>query len=156
MDFTALSFFPERSRFLRSFFIQKTDSQGGGNNQDENLWKPEVDASGNGYAIIRFLPILYEELPWAQVMDSWIPRSGRLVFEKSLTTINQKDPVSEMNSRLWNSGDEDDKQLFVNVNVAREYYSNILVLSDPKNPDNEGKVFLYRHGKKIFGKIQER
>ena len=96
-----------------------------------------------------------EELPWAKLWTHGFQGPGGWYIEKSLTTINQKDPVSEMNSRLWNSGDDDDKAIVRQRKRRLEYYSNILVLSDPKNPDNEGKVFLYRYGKKIFGKIQE-
>lgn len=156
MDFTALKRSSQSDLDSLRTAIQKTDSQGGGNNQDENLWKPEVDASGNGYAIIRFLPApAGEELPWAKLWTHGFQGPGGWYIEKSLTTINQKDPVSEMNSRLWNSGDEDDKAIVRQRKRRLEYYSNILVLSDPKNPDNEGKVFLYRYGKKIFGKIQE-
>ena len=125
MDFTEKPLLP-RAISIPSTNIQKTDSQGGNNNQDENLWKPEVDTSGNGYAIIRFLQAS-EELPWAKLWTHGFQGPGWYI-EKSLTTINQKDPVSEMNSRLWNSGDEDDKAIVRQRKRLLEYYSNILVL----------------------------
>jgi hypothetical protein len=155
MDFSALKRSSQSDLDSLRDAIQKTESQGG-NNNDENIWKPEVDASGNGYAIIRFLPApAGEELPWAKLWTHGFQGPGGWYIEKSLTTLNQKDPVSDMNSRLWNSGDEDDKTIVRQRKRRLEYYSNILIVSDPKNPSNEGKVFLYRYGKKIFGKIQE-
>ena len=155
MDFSALKRSSQSDLDSLRDAIQKTESQGG-NNNDENIWKPEVDASGNGYAIIRFLPApAGEELPWAKLWTHGFQGPGGWYIEKSLTTLNQKDPVSDMNSRLWNSGDEDDKTIVRQRKRRLEYYSNILSVSDPKNPSNEGKVFLYRYGKKIFGKIQE-
>ncbi len=155
MDFSALKRSSQSDLDSLRDAIQKTESQGG-NNNDENIWKPEVDASGNGYAIIRFLPApAGEELPWAKLWTHGFQGPGGWYIEKSLTTLNQKDPVSDMNSRLWNSGDEDDKTIVRQRKRRLEYYSNILIISDPKNPSNEGKVFLYRYGKKIFGKIQE-
>jgi len=155
MDFSALKRSSQSDLTNLRDAIQKTESQGG-NNNDENIWKPEVDASGNGYAIIRFLPApAGEELPWAKLWTHGFQGPGGWYIEKSLTTLNQKDPVSDMNSRLWNSGDEDDKTIVRQRKRRLEYYSNILIVSDPKNPSNEGKVFLYRYGKKIFGKIQE-
>ena len=156
MDFSALKRSSQSDLDSLRSAIQKTEQQGGGNNQDDHIWKPEVDASGNGYAIIRFLPApANEELPWAKLWTHGFQGPGGWYIERSLTTIGGKDPVSEMNSRLWNSGDEDDKAIARQRKRRLEYYSNILVLSDPKNPDNEGKVFLYRYGKKIFAKIQE-
>ena len=155
MDFSALKRSSQSDLTNLRDAIQKTESQGG-NNNDENIWKPEVDASGNGYAIIRFLPApAGEELPWAKLWTHGFQGPGGWYIEKSLTTLNQKDPVSDMNSRLWNSGDDDDKTIVRQRKRRLEYYSNILIISDPKNPSNEGKVFLYRYGKKIFGKIQE-
>jgi len=108
MDFSALKRSSQSDLTNLRDAIQKTESQGG-NNNDENIWKPEVDASGNGYAIIRFLPApAGEELPWAKLWTHGFQGPGGWYIEKSLTTLNQKDPVSDMNSRLWNSGDEDD------------------------------------------------
>ena len=129
---------------------------GGGNKEQDNFWKPDVDSSGNGYAVIRFLPAPPEEdLPYVQVWDHGFQGTGGWYIEKSLTTIGQKDPVSEMNSRLWNSGDDADKDIVRSRKRRLSYYSNILIVSDPKRPENEGKVFLYKYGKKIFQKIQD-
>ena len=124
---------------------------------DERLWKPELDQSGNGYAVIRFLPSPEgEELPWAKVWNhAFQGPTGQWYIENSLTTISQKDPVSEDNSKLWNSGVESDKELARKQKRKLQYFSNILVVSDPKHPENEGKVMLFRYGKKIFDKMME-
>ena len=124
---------------------------------DERLWKPELDQSGNGYAVIRFLPSPEgEELPWAKVWNhAFQGPTGQWYIENSLTTIGQKDPVSEYNSKLWNSGVESDKELARKQKRKLQYFSNILVVSDPKHPENEGKVMLFRYGKKIFDKMME-
>jgi len=124
---------------------------------DERLWKPELDQSGNGYAVIRFLPSPEgEELPWAKVWNhAFQGPTGQWYIENSLTTISQKDPVSEYNSKLWNSGVESDKELARKQKRKLQYFSNILVVSDPKHPENEGKVMLFRYGKKIFDKMME-
>ena len=124
---------------------------------DERLWKPNVDKAGNGYAVIRFLPAPKgEELPWVRVWNHafQIP-TGQWYIENSLTTLNQKDPVSEYNSQLWNSGVESDKEIARKQKRKLQYYSNIYVVQDSANPENEGKVFLYRYGKKIFDKLME-
>ena len=122
---------------------------------DERLWKPELDKSGNGYAVLRFLPAVHgEELPWAKVYShAFQGPTGQWYIENSLTTVNKSDPVSEHNSALWNTGLESDKELARKQKRKLEYYSNIYVVSDPKHPENEGKVFLFRYGKKIFDKI---
>ena len=124
---------------------------------DERLWKPELDKSGNGYSVIRFLPSPEgEDLPWAKVWNhAFQGPTGQWYIENSLTTIGQKDPVSEYNSKLWNSGIESDKEIARKQKRKLQYFSNILVVSDPKHPENEGKVFLFRYGKKIFDKIME-
>jgi hypothetical protein len=124
---------------------------------DERLWKPELDKSGNGYAVIRFLPSPEgEDLPWAKVWNhAFQGPTGQWYIENSLTTIGQKDPVSEYNSKLWNSGVESDKEIARKQKRKLQYFSNILVVSDPKHPENEGKVFLFRYGKKIFDKMME-
>ena len=122
---------------------------------DERLWKPELDKSGNGYAVIRFLPApTGEELPWVKLWKhAFQGPTGKWYIENSLTTMNQKDPVSEYNSSLWNSGLESDKEIARKQKRKLEYYSNIYVVSDSKHPENEGKVFLFRFGKKIFDKM---
>ena len=125
---------------------------------DERLWKPEVDKAGNGYAVIRFLPAPDgEDLPWAQVWSHAFQGPGGWYIENSLTTLGKKDPVSDLNRELWNSGAEGSPQRDQARKQKRKlnYYSNIYVVKDSANPSNEGKVFLYRYGKKIFDKIME-
>ena len=124
---------------------------------DERLWKPVMDKSGNGYAVIRFLPAPEgEDMPWAKVWNhAFQGPTGQWYIENSLTTVGQNDPVSEYNTRLWNSGVESDKEIARKQKRKLQYYSNIYVVEDPANPQNEGKVFLFRYGKKIFDKIME-
>ena len=124
---------------------------------DERLWKPEVDKSGNGYAVLRFLPAPKgEELPWAKVWNhAFQGPTGQWYIENSLTTIGQNDPVSELNTAYWNSGVESDKEIARKQKRKLQYYANIYVVSDTKHPENAGKVFLYRFGKKIFDKCME-
>ena len=123
--------------------------------KDDRLWKPELDKSGNGYAVIRFLPAVEgEDMPWAKVYNhAFQGPTGQWYIENSLTTIGQKDPVSEMNSAYWNTGIESDKEIARKQKRKLQYFSNIYVVSDSKHPENEGKVFLFRYGKKIFDKI---
>ena len=124
--------------------------------QDDRFWKPELDKSGNGYAIIRFLPqAADEELPWVRLWNHAFKGPGGWYIENSLTTINKKDPVSEYNTELWNSGNESDKDIARKQKRVLKYYANIYVVKDGSNPQNEGKVFLYRYGKKIFDKIKD-
>ena len=125
--------------------------------QDDRLWKPELDKSGNGYAVIRFLPAVEgEDMPWQRVWpQAFQGPGGQWYIENSLTTLNKKDPVSEENTRLWNTGIEADKEIARKRKRKLQYYSNIFVVSDPKHPENEGKVFLFKFGKKIFDKITE-
>lgn len=128
-----------------------------GNYGNENYWAPTVDKSGNGYAVIRFLPAKEgEDLPWVQYWDHGFKGpTGRWYIENSLTSIGQPDPVSEANSVLWNSGNEDDKKIARDRKRRLHYVSNIEVISDSANPENEGKVFRYKYGKKIFDKIMD-
>ena len=125
--------------------------------QDDRLWKPELDKSGNGYAVLRFLPAVEgEDMPWQRVWNhAFQGPGGQWYIENSLTTLNKKDPVSEENTRLWNTGIEADKEIARKRKRKLSYYSNIFVVSDPKHPENEGKVFLFKFGKKIFDKITE-
>ncbi len=126
----------------------------GSNGADDRLWKPEVDKAGNGYAVIRFLPAPDgEDLPWAKLYSHAFQGPGGWYIENSLTTLGQKDPVSEHNSQLWNSGIDADKEVARKQKRKLSYYSNIYVVKDPTNPQNEGKVFLYKFGKKIFDKL---
>ena len=122
--------------------------------KDERLWKPEVDKAGNGYAVIRFLPAPDgEDLPWVKLYTHAFQASGGWYIENSLTTLGQKDPVSEYNSKLWNTGIESDKEIARKQKRKLSYYSSIYVVSDPKHPENEGKVFLFKYGKKIYDKL---
>ena len=124
--------------------------------KDDRFWRPELDKSSNGYAIIRFLPASNgEELPWTRVWNHGFQGPGGWYIENSLTTLGQKDPVSELNTKLWNSGTEKGKDIARKQKRRLQYITNIMVVSDPKNPENEGKVFLYKFGKKIFDKIME-
>ena len=125
--------------------------------KDDRLWKPELDKSGNGYAVIRFLPSCEgEDLPWAKLWShAFQGPTGQWYIENSLTTVGGKDPVSEHNTALWNSGIESDKEIARKQKRKLQYYSNIYVVSDSKHPENEGKVFLFRYGKKIFDKIMD-
>jgi len=124
---------------------------------DDRFWKPTRDKAGNGYAVIRFLPQKEgEDLPWVRYWDHGFKGpTGLWYIENSLTSINQPDPVSEHNSVLWNSGRDEDKALAREQKRRLHYVSNVLVISDPDNPQNEGKVFLYKFGKKIFDKIMD-
>ena len=124
--------------------------------QDDRFWKPELDKTGNGYAVIRFLPASEkEEMPWQRVWSHAFQDKGGWYIENSLTTLNSKAPVSEDNTRLWNTGVDSDKDIARKRKRKLSYYSNIYIVSDPKHPENEGKVFLYKYGKKIFDKISE-
>jgi|TARA_B110000240_G_scaffold168606_1_gene191138 hypothetical protein len=123
---------------------------------DDTMWKPELDKSGNGYAVVRFLPTPEgEEMPWVSYFDHGFQGPGGWYIEKSLTTLNKQDPVSEYNTQLWNTGVEANKDQARKQKRRLHYVSNILVISDPKNPSNEGKIFKYRYGKKIFEALKE-
>jgi hypothetical protein len=123
---------------------------------DETMWKPELDKTGNGYAVVRFLPTPDgEEMPWVSYFDHGFQGPGGWYIEKSLTTLNKQDPVSEYNTQLWNTGIEANKEIARKQKRRLHYVSNVYVVSDPKNPDNEGKVFKYRYGKKIFEALKE-
>jgi hypothetical protein len=132
--------------------VEKMNSNGGSG--DDRLWKPEVDKAGNGYAVVRFLPAPDgEDLPWAKMYTHAFQGPGGWYIENSLTTTGGKDPVSELNSQLWNSGIDSDKEVARKQKRKLSYYANIYVVKDPTNPHNEGQVFLYKFGKKIFDKV---
>jgi len=132
--------------------VEKMSTGSGG--ADERFWKPEMDKTGVGSAIIRFLPAPEgEELPWVKMYAHAFQGPGGWYIENSLTTIGQKDPVSEHNRELWNSGSDKDKETVRKQKRKLSYYSNIYVVKDPAHPENEGKVFLFKFGKKIFDKI---
>ena len=125
--------------------------------QDDRKWKPTVDEQGNGYAVVRFLPPTEgQDLPWVRYWDhAFKGPAGQWYIERSLTTLNQNDPVGELNSRLWNSGIEEDKETARRQKRRLHYVTNIQVINDPANPANNGKVFIYEFGKKIFDKIMD-
>ena len=132
--------------------VEKMSTTSGG--ADERLWKPEMDKTGNGFAVVRFLPAPEgEELPWAKMYSHAFQGPGGWYIENSLTTTGGKDPVSEYNRELWNSGHDADKETVRKQKRKLSYYSNIYVIKDPAHPENEGKVFLFKFGKKIFDKI---
>jgi hypothetical protein len=141
---------------LTAKLVKEVEKLNTNSNSDDRLWKPELDKSGNGYAVIRFLPAPDgEELPWAKMYSHAFQGPGGWFIENSLTTIGQKDPVSEYNRELWNSGNEADKETVRKQKRKLSYYANIYVVKDTANPSNEGQVFLYKFGKKIFDKIME-
>ena len=151
----------KRNRDQISNLLQAAEAVGGSTEKksytDERMWKPTVDKAGNGYAVIRFLPAGEgQDVPWARYWDHGFKGpQGQWYIEKSLTSIGLNDPVGEMNSLLWNSGIEADKDKARTQKRRLHYVSNILVVSDPGNPANEGKVFMYQYGKKIFDKIMD-
>jgi hypothetical protein len=123
---------------------------------DDRFWKPEVDKSGNGYAIVRFLPSpMGEDVPFVRLWDHGFQGPGGWFIEKSLTTLGKDDPVSEYNTMLWNSGVDKNKDLARKQKRRLGFISNIYIVKDPANPANEGKVFLYKYGKKIFDKLND-
>ncbi len=132
----------------------QSGNQGGG--ADTRFWQPEVDKSGNGYAVIRFLPAPKgEDIPWVRLFSHGFQGPGGWYIENSLTTLNKKDPVGEYNSTLWNRGDEAGKEQARKQKRRLTYISNIYIVKDPAHPENEGKVFLYKYGKRIFDKIND-
>ena len=153
----------KRNRNQISKLVQAAEAAGGSapaekkNYGDDRIWKPTVDKAGNGYAVLRFLPATEGvELPWVRYWDHGFKGpTGQWYIENSLTSIGQADPVGELNSRLWNSGIEADKETARRQKRRLHYVANVLVVSDPGNPSNEGKVMLYKFGKKIFEKIMD-
>ena len=132
--------------------VEKMNNTGGSG--DDRVWKLECDKSGNGYAVIRFLPAPdNEDLPFVKLYTHAFPGAGGWYIENSLTTPGKKDPVSEYNTQLWNNGTDAGKQTARKQKRKLSYISNIYVVKDPANPENEGKVFLYKYGKKIFDKL---
>jgi len=148
--------FDKLTKAVESVNNQSTEA---GSKDDTRFWQPEVDKAGNGMAVIRFLPAPSidgeDGLPWVRVFNHGFQGPGGWYIENSLTTLNQKDPVSEYNSTLWNSGIEANKEIARKQKRKLTYIANILVVSDPANPSNEGQIKLYKFGKKIFDKISE-
>ena len=154
MDFEALksssSGFDKLTKALETN-LNPEDQSNKNKYQDDRLWKPELDKTGNGYAVIRFLPAKEgEDLPWQRVWSHAFQDKGGWYIENSLTTMSQKDPVSEENTRLWNTGVDSDKEIARKRKRKLSYYSNILVVTDPKHPEDEGKVFLFKFGKRFL------
>ena len=139
--------------------IESINTPAEGSKEDDRFWQPEVDKAGNGMAIIRFLPAPAvdgdDALPWVRVFNHGFQGPGGWYIENSLTTLNQKDPVSEYNSVLWNSGIEANKEIARKQKRRLTYIANVLIVSDPKHPENEGQIKLYKFGKKIFDKLTE-
>ncbi len=143
-----------------SQLVKAAEAVGGGekkNYDDERIWKPTVDKAGNGYAVLRFLPAAEgSELPWVRYWDHGFKGpTGLWYIENSLTSIGQPDPVGELNSKLWNSGIEADKETARAQKRRLHYVVNALVVEDPSAPHNQGRVVLYKFGKKIFDKIMD-
>ena len=132
--------------------VEKMNNNGASG--DERTWKLDVDKSGNGYAVIRFLPAPEgEDLPFVKLYSHAFQGPGGWYIENSLTSLGQKDPVSEYNTQLWNNGTDAGKETARKQKRKLTYMSNIYVVKDPANPENEGKVFLFKYGKKIFDKL---
>ena len=156
MSFEAL----KRNRDQISKLVSAAEAVGGGEKKsydDERIWKPTVDKAGNGYAVLRFLPAAAgEDLPWVRYWDHGFKGpTGQWYIENSLTSIGQPDPVGELNSRLWNSGHDEDKERARAQKRRLHYVVNALVVEDPSAPHNVGRVVLYKFGKKIFDKIMD-
>ena len=154
----------KRNRDNISKLINAAEQVGGGSGGgekksygDDRIWKPTVDKAGNGYAVLRFLPPAEgEDLPWVRYWDHGFKGpTGQWYIENSLTSIGQADPVGELNSKLWNSGIESDKEIARAQKRRLHYLVNAYIVSDPGNPENEGKVMLFKFGKKIFDKIMD-
>ena len=140
---------------LSSQLEKLSPNQQSRSNGDDRFWTPTVDKAGNGYAVIRFLPAsANEDVPFVRVFSHGFQGPGGWYIENSLTTIGQKDPIGELNQNLWNTGGEEGKEQARKQKRKLQFISNIYVVKDPGNPENEGKVFLYKFGKKIWDKIE--
>jgi len=156
MSLAALKKQSDFSSLIDEYNKQTTPQRETKSFDDERIWKPELDKSGNGYAVIRFLPAPEgEDVPWQRMFSHSFQGPGGWYIENSLTTINKSDPVGDVNRKLWNSGSEADKETARRQKRKLSYFTNIYVVADPKHPEHEGKVFLYKFGKKIFDKIME-
>jgi hypothetical protein len=138
--------------------LQKQDSSSSNRKDDDRFWKAQVDKAGNGSAVIRFLPSIDDSaLPWAKMYDHGFQGpTGKWYIEKCLTTIGQADPVVEHCNELWATGLESDKDTAKKRKRRLSYICNVLVISDPKNPENDGQVKLFKFGKKLFDKIKDK
>ena len=147
------------AKLTKAIEVSQSGSSEAGSKDDTRFWQPSVDKSGNGMAVIRFLPAPAvdgdDALPWVRTFNHGFQGPGGWFIDNCLTTINDKCPVCEHNSTLWNSGIEANKEIARKQKRKLTYIANILVLSDPSNPSNEGEIKLYKFGKKIFDKITE-
>jgi len=125
---------------------------------DDRFWRLEGDKAGNGTATIRFLPrVEGDELPWVRIFSHGFQGpTGKWYIENSLTTLGENDPVGEMNTMLWNSGSDANKEIARKQKRKLSFIANVLIVSDPKHPENEGQVKLFKFGKKIFDKIMDK
>lgn len=157
MDFNALKKNRSNSLSKLNTQLEKIQSKSYSDPNEGKMWKPTRDKAGNGFAIIRFLPAAQgEDMPFVRVWDHGFQGpTGLWYIENSLTTIDKDDPVSEYNSKLWNSGVEEDKAEARKMKRRLKYVANILVVQDSANPSNDGKVFMYSFGKKIFDKLND-
>ena len=156
LDFASLKKSSKKSLANLVTEAEKMTTRNENSGEDNRFWKPEVDKSGNGMATIRFLPEPKgEDFPWVKMYNHGFQGPGGWYIENSLTTIGEKDPVGEYNSMLWNSGIEANKEIARKQKRRLQYFSNILVVNDPSNPENNGKVFLFQYGAQIFSKIKE-
>ena len=135
--------------------LQKDINQNTRSGDDDRIWKPKMGSDNTGYAVVRFLPGKdVSKTPWVKMYDhGFTGPSGKWYIENSLTTLGQQDPVSEYNSKLWNNGTEAGKEQARKQKRRTSYYANVLVIKDPANPQNEGKIKLYKFGQKIFDKV---
>jgi hypothetical protein len=158
MDFSKLkSMSGKKSLEQLTSELSKVNGNQGEKKGDDRFWNPTVDKAGNGYAVIRFLPAPQnEDVPFIRMFDHGFQGpTGSWYIENSLTTLGKQDPVSEYNSQLWNSGIESDKEIARKQKRRLHFISNVYVVTDSGNPENEGKVFLFKYGKKIFDKLNE-
>jgi hypothetical protein len=146
------------SKIIGEFEKISTGTGGKKSYEDDRYWTPTVDKSGNGSALIRFLPRAEgDEFPWVRIYShSFQGPTGKWYIENSLSTIGENDPVGELNSTLWNSGSEENKKIASKQKRKTSYIANIMVINDPAKPENNGKVFLFKFGKKIFDKIMDK
>jgi hypothetical protein len=161
MDISALrkSRSNDFSKILGEFDkISNPSSEGTKSYEDDRFWQPEVDKAGNGYAVIRFLPrVEGDEFPWVRVFSHGFQGpTGKWYIENSLTTLGENDPVGELNSKLWNSGSEANKEIARKQKRRLTYIANVLIINDPAHPELNGQVKLFKFGKKIFDKIMDK
>lgn len=156
-DFSALKKNRTKSLDKLNAELDKLSSKTYSDPNEGKFWKPQRDKAGNGFAILRFLPAPKgEEMPFVRIWDHGFQGpTGLWYIENSLTTLNQDDPVSEYNSKLWNTGLESDKEVARKQKRRLKYIANVYVVKDSANPQNEGQVFLYQFGKKIFDKLND-